>query len=208
MNGKGGMYIKKLLEEEYFSNDFSIELIEFGPLKDMQLLEKKYSKNNLFPIGLNGNTGQCVVWTEDHRKKMKKINKEVQNRPEIKEKNIASKLGKKYSDKIKLNMSLAKIGNKNPMYGKIHSDETKKKMSKPKSEEHKIKISVSNKGNPKTKDHCKKLSEFCKGKTTVFNKLTHETSKITLEEFNLNKNIYLSVHSIEYRQIKSSINNL
>ena len=38
--------------------------------------------------------------------------------------------GKKFSDKAKRNMSAAKIGIKNPFYGKKHSEETKQVISK------------------------------------------------------------------------------
>ena len=211
MSGGGGKYINELLLNGYCPDDFKVELVEIGPLNDMRLLEKNYSKGTLFPNGLNGNTGNCVVWTDEHRIKMRKINKEAQNRPDVKARNIASKIGKPHSEERRSIESRAKMGNKNPMFGKSHSEETKQKLSdvlkgRTFSDEHKQKISDSHKNKIKTESHRKNLSESCKGKTNVFNRVTRKTAKVTIEEFESNRDIYLSVHSLEYRKIKLSIN--
>ena len=211
MSGGGGKYINELLLNGYCPDDFKVELVEIGPLNDMRLLEKNYSKGTLFPNGLNGNTGNCVVWTDEHRIKMRKINKEAQNRPDVKARNSASKIGKPHSEERKSIESKAKMGDKNPMFGKSHSEETKQKLSdvlkgRTFSDEHKQKISDSHKNKIKTESHRKNLSESCKGKTNVFNRVTRKTAKVTIEEFESNRDIYLSVHSLEYRKIKLSIN--
>ena len=63
-------------------------------------------------------------------------------------------------------------GEKNPFYGKKHSDVTKKKMSennnprKKLTQEHKNRISNSNKGKKRTDENKAKLSELKKGKST------------------------------------------
>lgn len=56
-------------------------------------------------------------------------------------------------------ISEALKGENNPMYGKHHSEESKKKMSEPKSEEHKRKISEALKDRQLSEEHKKKLSE-------------------------------------------------
>ena len=61
-------------------------------------------------------------------------------------------------------LSERQIGNKNHFYGRKHSEETKQLMRKPKSEEHKRKISNSNKGKQKTEEQKRKNSEAHKGK--------------------------------------------
>ena len=43
---------------------------------------------------------------------------------------MAKRIRRKLSDATKFKMSLAKQGSKNPMHGKHHSDDTKKKISK------------------------------------------------------------------------------
>ncbi len=63
--------------------------------------------------------------------------------------------GKKLSEEHKRKLSEA---------AKNMSDETKRKMSKPKSDDHKRKISESKKGKPKSEEHKLKISEALKGK--------------------------------------------
>lgn len=80
-------------------------------------------------------------------------------------------------------------GQKNPFYGKKHSIETRKKMSennnprKKITEEHKNKISISNKGKIRTEETKKKLSEIKKGRPS-WNKgvCCKEETKIKLRE--------------------------
>ena len=59
-------------------------------------------------------------------------------------------------------------GEKNPMYGKHHSDEAKKKMSGTKTEEHKRKISESRKGKHLSEETKQKLGAVLKGKHRVY----------------------------------------
>ena len=75
-------------------------------------------------------------------------NKDVQHSSETKEKISASKLGKKYGPQTIEHINKRKmIGAANPMFGKTHSIEAKSKISnankKPKTDEHKLKISKS-----------------------------------------------------------------
>jgi len=75
-------------------------------------------------------------------------------------------LGHFVSEETKLKCSLAKIGDKNPMYGKLLSEEQKKKINnkgKIFSEEHRKKIGESNRGLKRSKETKKKLSEAKKG---------------------------------------------
>lgn len=73
-------------------------------------------------------------------------------------------------------------GKDNSMYGKKHSEETRKKMSeahkgKKHSEEEKRKISEGNKGKKLSKEHCKKISEARKGSS-----ISEETRKKLSEQ--------------------------
>lgn len=73
-------------------------------------------------------------------------------------------------------------GEKNPFYGKHHSEETKAKMSealkgKEVSEEAKEKISKANKGKKRSKEFCKRMSEIAKNRTGVKNPFYGKTHK-------------------------------
>ena len=72
-------------------------------------------------------------------------------------------LGKHLSEETKQKISNATKGENNPMYGKHHSEETKKKMSRPKTEEHKLKISIANKGHKHTEEWKENHSKTMKG---------------------------------------------
>ena len=77
----------------------------------------------------------------------------------------------------KLNRSKAKTGEKHPMYGKQHSEETKAKMSaakkgKKRSEEAKAEISAAKKGKKFTDEHRAKLSAAKKGTRWYNNGIT------------------------------------
>lgn len=43
---------------------------------------------------------------------------------------MSKRIRRKLSEATKLKMRLAKLGNKNPMHGKHHSEDTKRKLSK------------------------------------------------------------------------------
>lgn len=78
--------------------------------------------------------------------------------------------GKHHFQETKRKLSEAKKGEKNPLYGKHHSEAAKQKMSeatkgKPKSEEHRRKLSEANKGKHPTEETRRKLSEAHKGKS-------------------------------------------
>lgn len=67
--------------------------------------------------------------------------------------NAGSNLGRKFNNRKKL------FGNKNPFFGRKHSEETKQK-----NRESHIGKSGPNKGKVFSKEHCKKISEAKKGK--------------------------------------------
>ena len=89
-----------------------------------------------------------------------------------------------FTEETKKKMSEAKIGEKNPMFGKNFTEEHKNKMSESltgeknpmfgmkHTEEAKKKISEANLGNKHTEETKKKMSEACKGR-----KFTEETRK-------------------------------
>lgn len=73
-----------------------------------------------------------------------------------------SKIGKKYSEDARKNISLSKSGCNHPLFGKHHSEETRKKMSAARlgivfTEEHRANISAAKKGIPLSKENLEKL---------------------------------------------------
>ena len=78
-------------------------------------------------------------------------------------------VGLKVSEERKREYAIRFLGEKNPFFGKKHSEETKIKMSKnnnPRkfiSDEHKAKISLSNKNKKRTEEVKRKISEKLKG---------------------------------------------
>ena len=70
MNGKGGVYIKQLLDNGALKEDFITELIGIYSLEECLEKEKELSKTSLYPKGLNGNVGTHVVMTEAVCKKI------------------------------------------------------------------------------------------------------------------------------------------
>jgi hypothetical protein len=67
MRGKGGVYIRKLLDEGSTEDDFKTELMFEGTLKDLYDMEADLSI--LYPVGLNGNKGRAIVFTDEVKRK-------------------------------------------------------------------------------------------------------------------------------------------
>ncbi len=65
LNGKGGVYIKKLIEDGGLKEDFQIELLGIFPKKECLDKETELAKTTLFPKGLNGNAGKYVNHTKE-----------------------------------------------------------------------------------------------------------------------------------------------
>jgi group I intron endonuclease len=97
-------------------------------------------------------------------------------------------LGYKHSEEFLFKMlgtnnpMFGKTGESNPFFGKSHSNESLEKMRKPKSELHKLKISIANKGNIR-KGHSQetliKLSNAKKGnKHPMFGKVALNARKV------------------------------
>lgn len=81
--------------------------------------------------------------------------------------------GTKCSEKIRIKMSKAKKGKNHPMYGKHHTEKTKRKMSEATkgkifTKEHCRNISKALKGRKLSEEHRKKVSESLKGKHRNF----------------------------------------
>ena len=154
MNGKGGIYIKKLIADGALKEDFQIELLGTYPLEECLERETELAKTSLFPKGLNGNAGTFIVQTEETkakisntlkgrevseetRQKLKGITRTDEFKRKVSEfhtgrnrsKETCLKIGEAHKGKIisedaRLKMSLAKLGVK----GNPHSEETKQKI--------------------------------------------------------------------------------
>jgi hypothetical protein len=95
----------------------------------MKLKGRRFSKETLDRISekLSGRT-----FSEEHRKNISKSCQGKPNPPvslETRKKLSESRIGKKHSQATIEKLSLKKKGEKNPFFGKRHSEETKKKMS-------------------------------------------------------------------------------
>ena len=116
--------------------------LEIELIREWDSSNRKYGYN----LSLGGESWNC---SEETRKKMSKANK-GENNPMY---------GKHHSEETRKKLSEVKKGEKHHMYGKHHTEESKKKMRKPKSEEHKRRISEANKDKELSEETKKKMSE-------------------------------------------------
>jgi hypothetical protein len=118
-----------LVKEIYCEFNSRDEANEWEQLAIFSCIDDKLNRNYHIP-----NVGFCMfgkIHSDETKAKIKKSCEGIN-------------LGNKHSDETKSKMSeIAKlrVGDKHPRFGTKHSDETKAKMSKPKSEEHKRKLS-------------------------------------------------------------------
>ena len=92
---------------------------------------------------------------------------------------------RKVSDSTREKLRAAKKGEKNPMYGKHLSDESKNKLSEARkgihfTEEHKNKLSEAKKGHPVSEETKKKIGELKKGNTNTKGKHWYNNGKINI----------------------------
>ena len=67
MTGKGGKFLFKYGVEVYGRESFTVEEIDRGGISEMMEKEVELNKNNLYPIGYNGNTSHALVLTEEQK---------------------------------------------------------------------------------------------------------------------------------------------
>ena len=70
MTKSGGIYITQLLESGASRNDFEVKLLLVGNPRYVCNIEQMLSKDNLWPVGLNGNAGKNIIRTPDGQKKV------------------------------------------------------------------------------------------------------------------------------------------
>lgn len=154
LSGRGGVYIKKLIEDGAPKDDFKTELLGIYPLDECKQREADLAKTSLYPVGLNGNSGSFVVQTEKVRQKMSEAKKGIPCSEEAKRKISEALTNLPKSEEHKRNMSNA---HKGVLIG-------------PMSEEHKRKISESHKGVPKgpfSEEHRRRISEAKRNRSTL-----------------------------------------
>lgn len=120
---------------------------EDAEIKEKELI-KKYKTNckdygyNIASGGELGNVG--LKRSKETLEKMRKANIGKKLDEKTKEKISRALTGRKFTDKHRNKLSLAELGEKNHMYGKKISEETRRKMSnsQPKGKEHNLSIKV------------------------------------------------------------------
>tara|TARA_R110000868_G_scaffold328122_2_gene589042 strand:+ start:2439 stop:3227 length:789 start_codon:yes stop_codon:yes gene_type:complete len=138
-------WIKSLLKEELKPIIKLIDVVDENHWKE---IEKNYISSykekgcNLLNISEGGDSGsmpgQKRVWRseEDYNQWLSKVRESAKNRvitdderKKMSENCKKTHLGRKRSDETKNKLSITKIGDKNPMFGKKHSEERKKEIS-------------------------------------------------------------------------------
>ena len=120
---------------------FHVDCLLSGiPIERLPLFEKAcISRFNSYKCGYNstpGGDGTGKEVTDEFRQKISELhkgktpwNKGVPMPDWLKEKLLATHIGKKHSEETRKKMSKARVGRK-PMLGKHHSEETRKRISK------------------------------------------------------------------------------
>jgi len=132
---------------------------------------------------------------------------------ETKEKLRHYNLGKTLSEETKKKMAESKKGkthSKKRIRGKTLSEEHRKKISEAKkniSKETRCKLSEANKGKTHSTDTKQKISKSNKGFVTALNIKTNETSRIPIELFHSNKDIYFCNTSKIFKELQQKRNN-
>lgn len=126
---------------KYGSQNFHVDCLLSGiPIERLPLFEKAcISRFNSYKCGYNstpGGDGTGREVTDEFRQKISELykgktpwNKGVPMPDWLKEKLLATHIGKKHSEETRKKMSKARVGRK-PMLGKHHSEETRKRISK------------------------------------------------------------------------------
>ena len=91
LNGNGGIYIKRLIEDGALKEDFQVELLGIYSKEECLLRETELAKTSLFPKGLNGNAGISVKMTKEVRQKISESLKGKTRSSEVKQKISESK---------------------------------------------------------------------------------------------------------------------
>ena len=123
---------------KYGSQNFHVDCLLSGiPIERLPLFEKACISR--FKCGYNstpGGDGTGKEVTDEFRQKISELhkgktpwNKGVPMPDWLKEKLLATHIGKKHSEETRKKMSKARVGRK-PMLGKHHSEETRKRISK------------------------------------------------------------------------------
>ncbi len=135
--------------------------------KDNNIVESEEWANLRPENGLDGIT-VGTKFSETHKRKLSESSIGRAHSNKTKAKIAMSNLGQKRSETTKKKLSLSaktKIGNKNPFYGKQHTEESRLKMSRaaldrePMSEETRLKISLKCRGQVNTEETKVKMSE-------------------------------------------------
>jgi group I intron endonuclease len=126
---------------KYGSQNFHVDCLLSGiPIERLPLFEKAcISRFNSYKCGYNstpGGDGTGKEVTDEFRQKISELhkgktpcNKGVPMPDWLKEKLLATHIGKKHSEETRKKMSKARVGRK-PMLEKHHSEETRKRISK------------------------------------------------------------------------------
>lgn len=190
MNGKGGVYIKKLIEDGALKEDFTIELLGIYSLEECLSRETELAKTSLFPKGLNGNAGKCVKFTEETRQKMSNKAKErVANGTH----NLLSGEIQRQQNKIRVETGIHQF-----LKGFNTSSQRVKDGT-----HHLLSGEIQRRSaNERVTNGTHNFLHRPKGFLNALNKETGVIIRISVTEYKLNSQIYLTTNSKEYKKWK------
>jgi len=172
-----GLLIKKAIKK-YGKENFQKEILKICKTKKEAFdKQKKYIKeyNTLIPNGYNispkGGHNVKGCFSDESKKKISdSLKKTYKNNPELAE-NIRRKItGRKLSEEIKKSLKGRKSHRKGLLLKEEYGDkseEIRKKLKKPKSKEHRKKLSEAKKGIPMSEETKRKISQTTKGNKII-----------------------------------------
>lgn len=134
MSGRGGKLLYKHGVKKYGRENFKLEILEKGELDYIRNLEVQNNRNNLYPIGYNGNVSHAMVLTPEQKQQALKTRSEMHKLYPEKKPVPPTWKGKKRSETMRKKLSASKMGHtvseearkkiSNTLKGRKHTQET------------------------------------------------------------------------------------
>lgn len=179
---------------KYGEKVFQFKILEYCPIGDLDEREQHYldvyiPKGICYNIALDATAPmRGIKHTEQSLEKMRKFQRETPRTFSPKQREhlatlIESNKGRKHDPEFGKRISERQTGDKNPMFGKPHSEEHKRKISEAgkgriATEETRRKLSDSNKGKIRSEETRKKISEAALKRPPVSEETRRKLSEI------------------------------